>query len=276
MARKKGGGHGGGGHGWFVTFADLMGLLMSFFVMLVAFSTQDQAKMKLVAGSMKDAFGMQIKNQFASMIEMEGTPTKPFLKNAKFLPPENGTDQAGPVVGEKRMEGLDLATNDRTFALAAATLRQAIADMPELTEISKNLIIQETKDGLDVALVDQSGRSMFPDGSLEPLPFVKDALIKLAGPIRKLSNRIAITGHTARPVAGQMGEASPWDLSIGRAAAVRAILSEAGLPKDRFASISGKADTEPLFPDNPTLAANRRIDILLIREPPPLPIQKKF
>lgn len=231
MARKKGGGH-GGGHGWFVTFADLMGLLMSFFVMLVAFSTQDQAKMKLVAGSMKDAFGMQIKNQFASMIEMDGTPTKPFLKNAKFLPPENGTDQAGPVIGEKRMEGLDLATNDRTFALAAATLRQAIADMPELIEISKNLIIQETKDGLDVALVDQSGRSMFPDGSLEPLPFVKDALIKLAGPIRKLSNRLAITGHTARPASDQTGETSPWDLSMGRAAAVRAILSEAGLPKD--------------------------------------------
>jgi len=276
MARKKGGGHGGGGHGWFVIFADLMGLLMSLFVILVAFSTQDQVKMKLVAGSMKDAFGMQIKNQFASMIEMDGTPTKPFLKNAKFLPPENGTDQAGTVVGEKRMEGLDLATNDRTFALAAATLRQAIADMSELTEISKNLIIQETKDGLDVALVDQSGCSMFPDGSLEPLPSVRDALIKLAGPICKLSNRIAITGHTARPAAGRTGETSPWDLSIGRAAAVRPILSEAGLPKERFALIAEKVDTEPLFLDNPTLASNRRIDILLLREPPPLPIQKKF
>lgn len=41
MARKKGGGH-GGGHGWFVTFADLMALMMSFFVMLTAMSTQDQ------------------------------------------------------------------------------------------------------------------------------------------------------------------------------------------------------------------------------------------
>ena len=148
--------------------------------------------------------------------------------------------------------------------------------MPELTELSKNLIIQETKDGLDVALVDQSGRSMFADGSSEPQPFVRDALIKLAGPIRKLSNRIAITGHTARPATDKMGEASPWDLSVSRAAAVRTVLSEAGLPRDRFALIAGKADTEPLFPDNPTLAANRRIDIVLLREPPPLPIQKKF
>ena len=58
MARRKEAGH-GGGHGWFVTFADLMGLLVSFFVMLVAFSTQDQAKLQIVAGSMRDAFGVQ-------------------------------------------------------------------------------------------------------------------------------------------------------------------------------------------------------------------------
>ena len=55
MAKKKRGDAHGGGHGWFVTFADLMGLMMSFFVMLVAFSTQDQAKLKIVAGSMRDA-----------------------------------------------------------------------------------------------------------------------------------------------------------------------------------------------------------------------------
>ena len=48
-----------GGHGWFVTFADLMALMMSFFVMLVSFSTQDTQKLKIVAGSMRDAFGVQ-------------------------------------------------------------------------------------------------------------------------------------------------------------------------------------------------------------------------
>ena len=52
-----------GGHGWFVTFADLMALLLSFFVMLVAFSTQDSAKLKIVAGSMREAFGVQTEFQ---------------------------------------------------------------------------------------------------------------------------------------------------------------------------------------------------------------------
>lgn len=52
MARRKEAGH-GGGHGWFVTFADLVGVLVSFFVMLVAFSTQDRTKLQVVAGSMR-------------------------------------------------------------------------------------------------------------------------------------------------------------------------------------------------------------------------------
>ncbi len=54
MAKKKRGDAHGGGHGWFVTFADLMGLMMSFFVMLVAFSTMDNNKLKIVAGSMRE------------------------------------------------------------------------------------------------------------------------------------------------------------------------------------------------------------------------------
>ena len=82
MARKKGGGH-GGGHGWFVTFADLMGLLMSFFVMLVAFSTQDANKLKIVAGSMRDAFGMIPDSRLAGIIEKDGVPLRSYLKNAK-------------------------------------------------------------------------------------------------------------------------------------------------------------------------------------------------
>ena len=69
MAKKKSDAH-GGGHGWFVTFADLMGLLMSFFVMLVAFSNQDQQKLQIVAGSMRDAFGVQQNVRYSGIVEV--------------------------------------------------------------------------------------------------------------------------------------------------------------------------------------------------------------
>ena len=72
MARRKEA-H-GGGHGWFVTFADLMGLLVSFFVMLVAFSNQDAKQMAVVAGSMREAFGEQDKVRFSGITEVDGLP----------------------------------------------------------------------------------------------------------------------------------------------------------------------------------------------------------
>jgi chemotaxis protein MotB len=83
--RKRGGAH--GGHGWFVTFADLMALLMSFFVMVAAYSTQDQKKLQLVAGSMRDAFGMSKDSRFAGITELDGLPAADHLKNLRDIPP---------------------------------------------------------------------------------------------------------------------------------------------------------------------------------------------
>jgi len=89
MARRKEA-H-GGGHGWFVTFADLMGLLVSFFVMLVAFSNQDAKKMQAVAGSMRDAFGVQNDVRNSGLVESEGLVTRAKLRNAAHIRPEDSS-----------------------------------------------------------------------------------------------------------------------------------------------------------------------------------------
>src|SRR5438270_11320279 len=94
MAKKRGAAH--GGHGWFVTFADLMGLLVSFFVMLVAFSTQDKQKLQIVAGSMREAFGVQKEARYASIVEVDGLPTRPHLKHAALIPPEQASQTPAP------------------------------------------------------------------------------------------------------------------------------------------------------------------------------------
>src|SRR5512135_882071 len=100
MARRKEA-H-GGGHGWFVTFADLMGLLVAFFVMLVAFSTQDQAKLQVVAGSMRDAFGVQDKVRYSGIIEVLGLPTRPRLKNAAHIDPVDASARPSPDEHDKQ------------------------------------------------------------------------------------------------------------------------------------------------------------------------------
>ena len=88
-----------GGHGWFVTFADLMALLLAFFVMLVAFSSQDKDKLKIVAGSMREAFGVQTEARYSGIIESDGLPTRPKLKNTAHIPPEESS--ATPTPGRE-------------------------------------------------------------------------------------------------------------------------------------------------------------------------------
>src|SRR6202050_3113794 len=156
MARRKEA-H-GGGHGWFVTFADLMGLLVSFFVMLVAFSNQDQQKLQIVAGSMRDAFGVQTNVRYSGIVEVDGLPTRPRLKNAAHVQPEDASATPTPDEHDHNQEHGANFKSDQAFALAATSLRQALQDMPELTEASKHIMVEETKEGLNIDLVDQEGR----------------------------------------------------------------------------------------------------------------------
>ena len=270
MAKKKRGEAHGGGHGWFVTFADLMGLLTSFFVMLVAFSSQDANKLKIVAGSMRDAFGVQSDARYSGVLETDGLPTRPKLKNSDHISPDEASNTPSPEQERNKMNGAKLKI-DREFALASASLRQALQDMPELTEISKHIIFEETKQGLNLEIVDQDGRSMFADGSKEPYERTRRLIEKLAIPLKQTPLRISISGHTAAGFLPARSDYGPFDLSADRANAVRAILEHEGLPASHIYAVSGKADTQPLFPDDPSLSANRRVTITLMREDPALP-----
>src|ERR1700760_4882777 len=270
MAKKKRGDAHGGGHGWFVTFADLMGLMMSFFVMLVAFSTMDNNKLKIVAGSMRDAFGVQTQARYSGIIESDGLPTRAKLKNAAHISPEDSSNTPSPDTEREHVNGAKLKI-DREFALASASLRQALQDMPELTEISKHIMFEETKQGLNLEIVDQDGRSMFADGSRQPYERTRRLIEKLAVPLKQTPLRVAITGHTAAGFVPTSGDYGAFDLSADRANAVRQIRDREGLPAGHIFAVAGKADTQPLFPDDPSLAANRRVTITLMREDPPLP-----
>jgi chemotaxis protein MotB len=271
MAKKKRGDAHGGGHGWFVTFADLMGLMMSFFVMLVAFSTMDNAKLKIVAGSMREAFGVQTDMRYAGIIESDGLPTRPKLKNNAHIPPEEASNTPTPDDHERSAAAGARLKVDREFALASASLRQALQDLPELTEISKHIMFEETSQGLNLEIVDQDGRSMFADGSKVPYERTRRIIEKLAAPLKATPLRISIVGHTAAGFVPARGDYGAFDLSADRANAVRQILEGEGLPAAHIFAVSGKADGQPLFPDDPSLAANRRVTITLMREDPPLP-----
>jgi chemotaxis protein MotB len=271
MAKKKKGAAHGGGHGWFVTFADLMGLLLAFFVMLVASSTQDKKKLQIIAGSMREAFGTQTAMRMSGIIEIDGLPTRPQLKNVDNIKPEEASATPSPDEKSRNSNFGARIDNSGAFALASASLRQALQNMPEIAELSKQIMIEETKQGLNIELVDQNGSSMFPEGSKEPYERTRRVVQRLSPALKALPYRISIAGHTAASKQSAKPGYGSWELSADRANAIRKILEEEGVSTASFFMVAGRADTQPLFPDDPFVAANRRVTITLMREAPPLP-----
>src|SRR5882757_6106186 len=118
MARKKA--HSGGGHGgaWVISFADLMSLLMAFFVMLLSFSVQDQEKLNMAAGSVQNAFGIQPYSDMTGMIERSGNPKREYLKDLSPEPVKAETEFATKDRPENESQGQEANTytNEKTDA----------------------------------------------------------------------------------------------------------------------------------------------------------------
>lgn len=258
-----------GAPAWMTTFADLLATILAFFVMLAAYSTQDKQKLQVIAGSMREAFGTQSELRYSGIIELDGLPTRTALKNVKIAP-EDGSDRPAPR--EHSTEEANLAAEqDKGFAHAALSLRQALSQMPDIAEMATNIIMDITEHGLDIQLVDQDGRSMFKENSAQPTERVRKLLVAIAPVLRRLPNKVSITGHTAAARPGEIGERDQWPLSVGRAMAVRDMLANAGMPDSRFDEIVGRGQVQPLIADNPYLAVNRRVKLVLKADVPPLP-----
>jgi chemotaxis protein MotB len=147
-----------------------MGLLVSFFVMLVAFSTQDQAKLQVVAGSMRDAFGVQGRVRYSGIIEVLGLPTRPRLKNAAHIDPSEASATPSPDELDRQRAYGARFKGDRKFSLASASLRQAF------------------RTGRD-------GRSMFPDAAKEHFEHTRKLIQKIAPQLKAMPYRLSIVGQ---------------------------------------------------------------------------------
>lgn len=269
-----------GAPAWIVTFADLMSILVCFFVLIISFSIVDEKKLQIVAGSMREAFGVTVELRKQGVIEIQGIPLREFVRQLTWLDQDEQANFAEERHEHRQLQGPEANTHDMEkaeseqpdqFSMAAQSLRQAWREMPEIMEVSDQILLEETPDGLNIQLIDSDGRAMFPAGSKHPYEHTRIVLARMAQTLRDLPNRVAITGHTSSDRSEERTGYSSWELSADRANAVRSLLAAHGVASDRFASVSGKADVEPLFPEDSFLLANRRVSILLLREEPPLP-----
>jgi chemotaxis protein MotB len=259
---------------WLLTYADLMTLLVAFFVLIVSFSVQDKAKMQVVAGSIRDAFGVTEERRYAGDVRMTGTPEARQPGNVIATPTPSGAGVSETLSGaDAKARAVAAAAERRAYAAAKKALEHAIIAHPIARDGKDAITITETERGLQVLLVDTEGRAMFAPGESEPTPIARALLAETARALAPLANRIFIDGHADATGAGSY---SPFDLTSSRANAARRALEEAGFPADRIAGVSGRGDAAPLYPENPYLPGNRRIEIVLEPAAPLLPEDSPF
>ena len=286
VKKIKKGGHGHHGGSWKVAYADFVTAMMAFFLLMWLINTTSPEQKRGIADYFAPASVSQTNSGAGgilggSALGADGSKSAGASDVIEELSPTSRNPNDGNSKdGGKGKTAAELAADAETeaqqkaeaaaFASAAQSLRQALQDMPELAELSKNIIIDETPEGLRIQLVDQEGRAMFQGSSADPLPRTQHLLETVAKVIQQLPNRISISGHTDTTAPSRSGY-SNWDLSADRANAARRILEKAGVESDRIFQVAGKGDREPLYPDDPDLPANRRISITLMPEAPVMP-----
>jgi len=267
---------------WVMTFADLMSLLMCFFVLLLSFSEMDALKFKRLAGSMAEAFGVQaiIKaNQIpkgTSIIAQEFSPGKPEptpinevrqsteQDSLSSLAVECSEDYQDDAEGKESKEAGIAELTEQLLELISETQEDAMSIAMSLADqIAGGSIEVETR-GRDI-IIRIKEQGSFSSGSDELNYAFIPIVTRISGTLLGMKGSITIEGHTDdRPISTARFQ-SNWSLSSARASTVAHYLfEEPALNESRF-TVSGFSSNRPLV-DNETPAnrsKNRRVEIVI-------------
>jgi chemotaxis protein MotB len=279
---------------WMGTFADLMSLLMCFFVLLLAFSEMDVLKFKQIAGSMKFAFGVQNKIEVkdipkgTSVIAMEFTPGKPeptpietIQQQTVEMTQQMLEFQAGDessAGGRQEQRGNKRGGESQSTAQQQASEQStSAADQEQVNELVKKIAQQLEQQIMDGAVeLESLGQQIiirirengsFPSGSAFLQPRFKPIIQDIAILLKDVPGEITVSGHSDDFQVSNELYTNNWDLSSKRAVAVASEMQKAqGFDKSRMVVV-GHAETRPLVP-NETDAdrrRNRRVEISIMQ-----------
>jgi chemotaxis protein MotB len=280
---------------WLATFADLMSLLMCFFVLLLSFATIDAVRFKKMAESMKDAFGVQREIPAAdivkgvSVIKQEWSPsiteqsviteirqetTEVEKEHLKLHDGETEAEhQQQQERKEQQLQQLEQQELDRQAALEAAReaaekdLAEQFADLQEAldVEVEQGLVTLERDEQRIIIRIQEKGS--FGSGSARLDAGFHEVMDRITEVLAKKPGQITVAGHTDNIPINTGRFRSNWELSSARAVTVlHSLLRNPDIAEDRVV-VQGLADTKPLVDnDSPqNRAKNRRVEMILSR-----------
>jgi len=245
---------------WMVTYADLMSLLLCFFVLLLSFAEIDLQRFKQLAGEMSEAFGVQ------RQVPAETIPMGTSAVFDRFSPAEPMPTLRDEVRQSTTQERPRLDTFRQE---AQEQVEQRLAELHLKVEEALRSAIDEggvrvERDGANVLIrIDEQGT--FPSGSAQVTGDFAALLQSLGGTLSEMPGDIAIDGHTDDVPIRSSRFSSNWDLSAMRSATVANVLLDSSDLQPERLTVMGHADTRPLASNDSAQARarNRRVEITL-------------
>ncbi len=283
---------------WMGTFADLMALLMCFFVLLLSFSEMDVLKFKQIAGSMKFAFGVQNKIEVkdipkgTSIIAQEFRPGKPEPTPIELIQQQTmeitqqmlefqaGDDTSAGGRQEQRGTERGGQSQNTEDAMSQQAIKQAMQDMENAAQEQVNDLVKKIAEQLEEQIQDGAieleslGQQViirirengsFPSGSAFLQPKFKPIMREIGELLNTVPGEIMVSGNTDNVSVNSELFSSNWDLSSQRAVAIAHELVEVpGFQRNRLV-VAGHADTRPIVPNTNALnrRRNRRVEIAI-------------
>jgi len=253
---------------WMPTFADMMTLLMCFFVLLLTFAEMDIKRYQQIAGSMAQAFGVQRRiaaesvPMGTSVIAQEFSPGVPRPTPISEIY-QHGDGQPDTPPDEAALE-LTEQMKRQVEAQIRATQADAAALAGKLTaEIARGEVEIETHGRRIVVRIRERGS--FASGSAELKPEYQVLMRQFRDVLAAQQGAIAVQGHTDDVPIGTARFRSNWELSSARAVSVAEPLLDGGVLDPRRLSVTGFADTRPLAGNGTPegRARNRRVEIVI-------------
>jgi chemotaxis protein MotB len=256
--------HGGA---WKIAYADFVTAMMAFFLLMWLLGSTTEGDKKGIA----DYFASPLKIALLSAGSGAGDSSHVIRGGGEDLSRTVGQVKRGDVDAAKSTINLQALKEQQARAERVrleelkAKVEEKLASNPKLAEMTKQILLDMTADGLRIQIVDENQRPMFASGSAEVQPYMRDLLRAVGEVLSEVPNRLTLEGHTdALPFAGGARGFGNWELSADRANASRRELVTGGLPADQVLRVQGLAASTPFDPADPTAPANRRISIIVM------------
>jgi chemotaxis protein MotB len=225
---------------WVMTFADLVTLLMVFFILLFAMGSIEDEKWRLIKESLKSALGTDVL-------------------------PEAGTRQGLDVITMKVNEE-SINAVDEVGAMVSKEIEEIASEVEEF--VYKNKLAGQVEVSSDErgAVITISDTVLFPSGKARMSREGAKVIDQVFELLKQFHYDVKIEGHTDNTPIHTARFPSNWELSASRAADVARMFVESGFPAENL-SIEGLAEFRPKLPNNNSInrAANRRIEIVYQR-----------